>query len=52
MNYSGARLEKPKSGEFEIVRSWCTEHCPVVHRTVRCARPGHTQFLCSIEFDP
>jgi hypothetical protein len=19
---------------------WCTEHCPVAHRTVRCARPG------------
>ena len=24
MNYSGARLEKPESGEFEAVWSWCT----------------------------
>jgi hypothetical protein len=24
MNYSGVRPEKPESGEFEIVRSWCT----------------------------
>jgi hypothetical protein len=24
VNYSGARPEKPESGEFEIVRSWCT----------------------------
>jgi hypothetical protein len=24
MNYSGAALEKPESGEFELVRSWHT----------------------------
>jgi hypothetical protein len=24
VNYSGARPEKPESGEFETVRSWCT----------------------------
>jgi hypothetical protein len=23
-----------------IVRPWCTGHCPVAHRTVRCARLG------------
>jgi hypothetical protein len=41
MNYSGARPEKPEGGEFGVVRSWCTGHCPVAHRTVWCARPGH-----------
>jgi hypothetical protein len=29
VNYSGARSEKPEGGEFEVVRSWCTGHCPV-----------------------
>jgi hypothetical protein len=42
VNYSGVALEKPEAGEFAVVRSWCTEHCPVAHRTVRCARPGHS----------
>jgi hypothetical protein len=29
VNYSGMALENPKSGEFGLVRSWCTGHCPV-----------------------
>jgi hypothetical protein len=29
VNYSEARPEKPESGEFKTVRSWCTGHCPV-----------------------
>jgi hypothetical protein len=29
VNYSGERLKKPENGWFEIVRSWCTGHCPV-----------------------
>jgi hypothetical protein len=29
VNYSGAVLEKTESGEFGLVRSWCTGHCPV-----------------------
>jgi hypothetical protein len=52
VNYSGARPKKPEGGEFGTVRSWCTWHCPVAHRTVRCARPGHSWFLCSFEFEP
>jgi hypothetical protein len=44
VNYSGAPLRIPEGVEFslefpgasDIVR-WCTGHCPVVHRTVRCA---------------
>jgi hypothetical protein len=44
---SGVALQKPKAEQFRVdlpgasdtVR-WCTGHCPVAHRTVRCARPG------------
>jgi hypothetical protein len=52
VNYSGACPEKPEGGEFGVVRSWCTGHCPVPYRTVRCARPGHTRFLVPFEFEP
>jgi hypothetical protein len=52
VNYSGARPQKPESGQFGVVRSWCTGHCPVAHRIVRCARPGHSRFLCSFAFEP
>jgi hypothetical protein len=37
VNYSGARPGIPESGWFGVVRSWCIGHCPVAHRTVRCA---------------
>jgi hypothetical protein len=57
VNYNEAPLKIPPEGkEFslkspgapDIVR-WCTEHCPVAHRTVRCARPGHTSVVpCSL----
>jgi hypothetical protein len=46
MNYSEAPLDFPEGEEFGLESSgapdtvrWCTEHCPVAHRTVRCARP-------------
>jgi hypothetical protein len=42
VNYSEGALGKPEGEEFEVVLPWCTGHCPVVHRTVRCARPGST----------
>jgi hypothetical protein len=45
MNYSRARLRFPESGWLTPVRSWCTGHCPVVHRTVRCVNSQHT-FRC------
>jgi hypothetical protein len=49
VNYSGAASRIPEDEQFGVgvpgapdtVR-WCTRHCPVAHRTVRCARPGHT----------
>jgi hypothetical protein len=48
VNYSGAALLKPEGGKFRLVRSWCTRHCPVAHRTVRCAGPG----CSSVSFAP
>jgi hypothetical protein len=42
VNYSGAWPQKSEGEEFEVDPPWCTGHCPVVHRTVRCARPGFT----------
>jgi hypothetical protein len=50
--FSGVRLLKPESGLLDSVRSWCTGHCPVAHRTFRCARPEHTRFLCFFDFEP
>jgi hypothetical protein len=52
VNYSGAHSEKPESGQFTLVRTWCTGHCPVAHRTVRCARPRHTRFLAPLYLNP
>jgi hypothetical protein len=48
VNYSGAAPEKPEGEEFRLYDPWCTGHCPVVHRTVRCARPGFS----SVSFAP
>jgi hypothetical protein len=48
VNYSGARPQKPEGEEFEVNQPWCTGHCTVAHRTVRCARPGFT----SVSFAP
>jgi hypothetical protein len=40
VNYSRVRLEKLEGEELEVDPPLRTGHCPVVHRTVRCARPG------------
>ena len=39
VNYSGVRLLKPESGWFSPVRTWCTGHCPVAHRTLSGGTP-------------
>jgi hypothetical protein len=52
VNYSGVRLEKPEGEEFEVDPPWCTGHCPMAHRTVRCARPGFSWFLLLLSFEP
>jgi hypothetical protein len=50
VNYSGVWLGKPEGGEFGVVRSWCTGHYLVAHRTVWCARPGHTWVSLLLSF--
>jgi hypothetical protein len=53
VNYSGARSQKPEGEEFEVDLSWCTGHCPVAHRIVRCARPGSSLVsFCSFILNP
>jgi hypothetical protein len=60
VNYSGAASHFPEGGKFsfeflgapDTVR-WCTGHFPVVHRTVRCARPGCLWVVfCSLCLNP
>jgi hypothetical protein len=57
VNYSGAWPQKPEGEEFEVDPPWCTRHCPVVHLTLWCARPGFTSvcftpFFCSFLLNP
>jgi hypothetical protein len=48
VNYSEARSQKPEGEEFEVDLPSCIGHCPVAHRTVRCARPGSSSVsFCS-----
>jgi hypothetical protein len=60
VNYSGVASHFPEGGEFSVecpgapntVR-WCTGHCLVAHRTVRCARPGCLWVVfCSLCLNP
>jgi hypothetical protein len=39
VNYSRARTQKPEGKEFEVDPPWCTEHYPVVHRTLSGGTP-------------
>jgi hypothetical protein len=48
VNYSGEPLQKPEGEEFSLYGPWGTKHCPVAHKTVRCARPGFS----SVSFAP
>jgi hypothetical protein len=40
VNYSVPAPGKSRGWGVQRESSWCTGHCPVRHRTVRCARPG------------
>jgi hypothetical protein len=60
VNYSRAAPRNPEGGKFGVgfpgapdtVR-WCTGLCSMAHRTVRCARPGHTSVVfCSLCLNP
>jgi hypothetical protein len=53
VNYSGAALQKPEGGKFEVVRPcapdtvrWCTRHCPVRQTRVLFG------FFCSFILNP
>jgi hypothetical protein len=48
VNYSGEPFPETRSWAVWVDSPWCTGHCPVAHRTVRCARPG----LPSVSFAP
>jgi hypothetical protein len=54
VNYSGVAPRKPEASELEIIHPsapdtvrWCTGHCPVAHRSVRCIRPGQPSVVFS-----
>ena len=40
VNYSGAASPNSRRWQVWSGTPWCTGHCSVAHRTVRCARPG------------
>jgi hypothetical protein len=40
VNYSGVSSDFSRRWRVRAEVPWCTGHCPVAHRTVRCARPG------------
>jgi hypothetical protein len=44
VNYSGAASDFPEGDEFGA-EFLGTPDSPVAHRTVRCARPGHTSVV-------
>jgi hypothetical protein len=50
VNYRGAGPEKPEGEEFRLYGPWCTGHCPVVHWTVRCARPRFSSVSLLLSF--
>jgi hypothetical protein len=60
VNYSGVAPRKPEASKFEMIHPgapdtvrWCTAHCPVAHRTVRCATPGQPSVVfCSFYLNP
>jgi hypothetical protein len=49
VNYSGATSPNSRRWRVWSWVPWCTGHCPVGHRTVRCARPG-LPFGCLLLF--
>jgi hypothetical protein len=48
VNYSGVAFPETRRWRVRVDPPGCTGHCPVAHRTVRCARPGQP----SISFAP
>jgi hypothetical protein len=49
VNYSRGAPRIIEAEQFRVILpgapdtvQWCTGHCPVAHRTIRCARPGQS----------
>jgi hypothetical protein len=48
VNYSGEAIPETRRWQVRSGSPWCTGHCLVAHRTVRCARPGQpSDVFCS-----
>jgi hypothetical protein len=45
VNYSRVAFPETRRWRVRVDPPWCTRHCPVAHRTVRCARPGQPSIL-------
>jgi hypothetical protein len=53
VNYSGVAFPETRRWRVRVDSPWCTGHCPVMHRTVRCARLGQPSiFFCSFLLNP
>jgi hypothetical protein len=53
VNYSGVAFLETRRWRVGVDPPWCSGHCPVVHRTVRCARPEQPLvFFCSFLLNP
>jgi hypothetical protein len=57
VNYSGVAPRILEGGKFGVdlpgapnTVGWCTGHCQVAHRTVRCARPGQPSVALLLSF--
>jgi hypothetical protein len=50
VNYSGEQFPETRRWQVQSLSPWCTGHCPVAHRTVRCARPGQTLVSLLLSF--
>jgi hypothetical protein len=48
VNYNGVAFSETRRWRVRVDPPWCTGHCPIAHRTVRCARPGQP----SVSFAP
>jgi hypothetical protein len=53
VNYSGEPFSETRSLVVGGNSPWCTGHCSVAHRTVRCARPGQPpDFFAPFDLNP
>jgi hypothetical protein len=51
VNYSGVAFPETWRWQVWSWSPWCTGHCPVAHRTVRCARPWQPSVVFILSFE-